>query len=200
MSDPRTLAFLATGAAAIGRDGELPLRWREALRRLLGESFGTPRAWQFLELACARRVWPVWRARFPGEEQPIVLVSDAESDLEVSTTTITAQRLASTKTYLDNKFVLGEEALAAIYAGFSCLAAARGVIVGLEAHDTAESELDLEPESWHASYLASLALTGGAIWEESGANPSKRRQFWLWFLSDAVSDACRRAAGGVGNA
>lgn len=197
MNDSRTAAFLATGAAAIGKDGELPLHWREVLRIVLGESFGTELAWQFLELGCARKAWPVWRAHFCGDEQPILLVSDAESHLQGRATTLTAERLASIKTYLDDKFVLGDGVFPAIYAGFSCWAAARGVIIGLEAHDTAKSELELEPESWHASYLASLALTGGAVWEEAGSNPSIRREFWLWYLSDAVSDACSKVAGAL---
>jgi hypothetical protein len=92
--------------------------------------------------------------------------------------------LGEVKTLLDDKFNLGEPVFKAIYAGFACWAAARSCLHNSEP-PAARSEQELDPEDWDASFFASLAIAGGAVWETSG-DPEKRRRFWEWFLRDGV--------------
>jgi hypothetical protein len=100
-------------------------------------------------------------------------VRDTELDI--------ADRVLRLKTRLDDLFDLGEEAFRAIYSGFACWAAARDVFIGVPAHSPHTSgEKEISPPEWDASFLASLALCGGAAWEEGVGDPVKRRAF-LWF-------------------
>ena len=35
-------------------------------------------------------------------------------------------------------------------------------------------------------FYHSISYCGGAVWEEGVGNDFKRREFWEWFLNDAV--------------
>jgi hypothetical protein len=93
------------------------------------------------------------------------------------------------KTYLDNKFADGEDSFQAIYAGFACWAAARTVLLDPEPRTGVTSEREFDAEEWDASFLASLAYSGGATWEVDAGDLRKRREYWMWFITSAVPEA-----------
>jgi hypothetical protein len=44
---------------------------------------------------------------------------------------------------------------------------------------------DLDPYQWDASFYAAGAYAGGFTWEE-GSSVVRRREFWEWYLDEAV--------------
>lgn len=186
--------------SAIDAEGELPLKIRQHVRRMLDNAHadqGT-NVWAHLELSCARRAWPIWLSKFPTEETPIRFVEQAEIHLRASQAGfVSPSSLAELQTLLDNKLLLGEEFLCATYAGFACWAAARTVFLPAPPVSDARSELDYDPESWDASFHACLAFTGGATWERSRGDNAKRRAFWEWFLTEAITEVLSRRVDGA---
>ena len=175
--------------------GELPLpsrrRLRESLVRRLPDGRRSLNFVGLLGLACAKQAWPVWRTAFPSESRPMNLAEAAVFGIKEGSDS--AGRLGSefmgVKTYLDNKFLLGSEYFPAIYAGFACWAVARDVLSWVHGGPArGESEREISPEDWDPCFLASLAVTGGAVWEE-GEESDKRREFWSWYLTAAVPEA-----------
>ena len=103
--------------------------------------------------------------------------------------------LGRLKADLDGKFLLGEASFRAVYAGFSCWATAGEVVSPADdGLSSAISELDLSPEDWDACFFASLAVSGGATWDRIG-DPEARREFWRWYLEEAVPRAFAEAEG-----
>lgn len=148
-----------------------------------------------LGLMCAKRAWPVWRAKFPSESRPIDLAESAISGITEGGTSVARFRgeFISVKTYLDNKFLLGPEYFSAIYAGFACWAVARDVLSGRHSGTVrGDNELEISPEEWDPCFMASLAVTGGAVWE--GDQKPDIREFWVWYLTAAVPQAFGLAA------
>lgn len=179
----------------IDKLGELPLPVRRQLRgslvRLLPRDKDALAFVAGLGLACAKRAWPAWETAFPSESRPMDLAQKAISSImeENASDSCGTADLVKVKAYLDNKLLLGREYFAAIYAGFSSWAVARDVL----SQDPAMSiigntELEISPEEWDPCFLASLAVTGGATWEGTGATDA-RREFWHWYLTVAVPQA-----------
>jgi Immunity protein Imm5 len=92
------------------------------------------------------------------------------------------------KNYLDTSLARGEACYPAVCAGFSAWAVARDVVslgCGLADTGSGSSELEITPEDWSPCFFASLALAGGAVWDGMGGS-NIRRQFWTWYLLEAV--------------
>ena len=47
---------------------------------------------------------------------------------------------------------------------------------------------DLDSDDWDASFMAAMASAGGEVGDPA-ASDERRRQFWLWYLRDAVPKA-----------
>ncbi len=93
------------------------------------------------------------------------------------------------KAHLDERLLLGEEYFAAVYAGFASWAVARDVLARNNQDSImGDSELQIPPDQWDPCFLASLALTGGAMWEGIGS-AEVRHEFWEWYLTSAVPSA-----------
>jgi hypothetical protein len=43
---------------------------------------------------------------------------------------------------------------------------------------------ETDPESWTSAFHASIAISGGAIWDHAG-DPDRRRALWQWWLHEA---------------
>lgn|ERR1035437_1122307 len=184
--------------------GELPLTARRDLLASLRNRLPSERSVVAFEavlgLACARRVWPVWQSAFPAVADPMDLAVDAVAMAtnEGRENEQDERAIDRLKTYLDGKFLLGEQYFPAIYAGFACWAVARDVITGGVAPATSgDSESDIPPEEWDSCFLASLAATGGATWEGI-SDPSVRRGYWYWYLDIAVPEAFGLALAATG--
>ncbi|WP_405883461.1 MULTISPECIES: Imm5 family immunity protein [unclassified Streptomyces] len=174
----------------VSTDGELehPLRRQlhDELQRAVGQDQW--RSYTRLSAACAVKAWPVWRSRFT-EDLPFASPCP-EATLENPALSLTEHRgeLNVLNTFLDNKMRLGHEYFPAVAAGLACWAVNRDVLAGGFLADPELSEMDMDSEDWEPSFFASVAIAGGAAWEESG-NPEVRRKFWYWYLEDAVPRA-----------
>ena len=97
---------------------------------------------------------------------------------------------------IDSKLISGEEEeyFSASYAGLACWAAARDVIYGRQDWMTAgESEQEIDPDDWDASFYASIAVTGSSGWDRNGVDHA-RQKFWIWYLREAVPSAFARVS------
>ncbi|MGH9277703.1 MAG: Imm5 family immunity protein [Acidimicrobiales bacterium] len=178
--------------------GELPLSVRRAIWDALGEapmpgSAGHRRR-AALDLLAAERVKPVWESAYPTDptvdevldasrqvaqgERPAPWADDIANRAEVHVLDLTSA---------DRQFnagSAGDAAVAALYAA---------------AHDRDHDDLpadaddyDLDSEDWDAGFLAALALAGGEVGDPA-ASDVRRREFWEWYLREAVPAAWRSA-------
>lgn len=186
--------LVAEAANDLDEYRELPLRVRNRLLDRLLALLPAERQRQLfigtLGFTCAERSWPVWLEKFPKESEPLDLVRDVVTAVEEqSPMPDVYRRLDEVKVLVDNKIILGEEYFRACYACSACWAAARDVVKGRCDWATAgQSEQEIHPDDWDASFFASLAVTGNSGWERNGAD-NGRREFWIWYLHKAVPDA-----------
>lgn len=89
-------------------------------------------------------------------------------------------------TQLEDLMDEGENTFVAAYAGFACISAANAVMYGVSLDLVGLSEIEVDPDEWTACFYASLAYCGGATWEEGKGDDAKRREFWEWFIHEAV--------------
>ena len=175
---------------SIDENGELPLLKRYWLCELLqptNDQHVDP--WLVLESISAHKVEDIWKQYFPSEQFPIELLRIADTLMDSGDDVSHMEKLlAECKTKLDDKFLLGEDYFRGVYAGFAMWAAASNIAYGTQV-DEASFDIDLEPDEWHASFFASLAWAGGAVWEGEVADANKRREFWTWFINDALPEA-----------
>ncbi len=92
----------------------------------------------------------------------------------------------------DSLFEEDPQPLISAYAGFACISAANAVLSGMDFDTLGIPEVDVdEPNSWTASFYASTAYCGSAIWEEKTNDDPRRREFWEWFLCEAIPSICQ---------
>ncbi|WP_433205359.1 Imm5 family immunity protein [Dactylosporangium sp. CS-047395] len=171
----------------ISPDGELKWSTRMQLHEALRVLKGTDglRSYLRLSAACAVRAWPVWLERFDDDlpyASPVQGATPEQPELALTSDPIELGRLA---TFLDNRMRLGSDTFPAVAAGLSCWAVDRDSFRGAPVEPSGDDELDVDSEDWEASYFASIAVAGGAIWE-AGADSARRRAFWVWYLQEAV--------------
>ena len=179
---------------AIDENGELPFAKRRWLQEELKQRVVSQRsdlAWLALEVISAHKVEHIWKEQFPSDTDPVDLLRLADSYLTNDENVDALTKLSpNVKTLLDDKLGLGEDYFCAVYAGFACWAAAGNIAYGpSDLTDEGASELEVEPEFWDASFYASLAWNGAAVWEEGIGDSAKRREFWTWFICEAVPQA-----------
>lgn len=195
MKDRRALNEAQAHIRAINAMGELPLAARQQLREsliaLLPDHGRALTLTAVLGFACAKRAWPVWQTAFPSESRPMDLAKSAVSSVSEGSIPGASDRseFMRVKTYLENKFLLGKESFPAVYAGFASWAVTRDVLSwGQPKITQGTTELEISPEEWDPSFLASLAVTGGATWEGIGRSEI-RHEFWYWYLTAAIPEA-----------
>lgn len=88
-------------------------------------------------------------------------------------------------THLNN--LLDDEKFDAIYAGLAVTFCAYEVIKHQVINDDTD-EFDDEPDEWSSCFFASLASNGGAA-DTDDIDAEKNKQFWYWFLDDALAMA-----------
>jgi hypothetical protein len=151
--------------------------------------------WLMAEILAAKTAVPIWEAAFPLEDMPVKLLYEAEKQLlHPEAITIPKENMWALRAYLDEKLYLDEEDSPSVYAGFTCWMAAGNVILGVEVSPNCKPETELDMEEWDASFHASLPYSGGAIWAETDVvnGPIKRREYWEWFLREAIPQAVSR--------
>jgi hypothetical protein len=172
-------------------DGELPLPERRAIRERLGPfqpvdataaPAGLRRRVRLGELA-ARRVLPFWYAERPGDAEPERLLELAGAVLEREADPEEARREAHR--FLDRMQRmedLGD-------AGATAAEAARKVVFTALSGDVSDtgdedSEEEIEPDDWDPTFVAALAAAG-----YPDEDPVRRREYWSWYLDEAVPEA-----------
>jgi hypothetical protein len=175
--DIDTLTGLAN---ALPADGELPYADRRAIHAQLADD-----ALLLLEIMCAERVLPIWRSRMPDDNTPVELALAARTS---SSGQELKPRIREVHTQLDNLDLRGPEFGAAVAAGLAYWAVARNLVFGRpEEPDDVDGETDLDPDDWSPCFYAAIA-EAKPVWAEDG-DPEKRREFWRWYLLEAVPAA-----------
>jgi len=177
-------------------DGRLPLPQRRRVREAFGPwepldaAHPPPGLRRRVELArrAAERVLPVWYAEAAGDHGPEQMLELAERRLNREITEPEADDLADRfRAHAENLAYRKEISQRALAAG----EAARLVVVAADIDDYGEhpphaDDDDLDPDDWEAAYVAAIAAAGYP--EEDVA---ARRDFWRWYLEEAVPEAWR---------
>lgn len=191
----------AENVLAAAPDGHLPLPYRRRIWCALGPlvldgnravAGSGVRRRAALAIAAAEHVLPLWEGVRPGDSRPRAALALARQYLDGTADFRAAKRWQGKfLTDLDD-LVAGEDSDPALRAGF---AAAKAITTALhdELFEPAERDEDvsdeaLDPDQWDAAYFAAMSFAGGAIWED-GSDPERRREFWQWYLKDAVPRA-----------
>lgn len=180
------------------RDGHLPLPERRRVRELFGDpgyrtEDRTPgRRRRFaLHRACVERVLPVWRAARPDGHRPDRMVELAQ---ELMDGTISRDATRSEWEHFDvdlnaHSMDLGGRVYGAGQASAALIAA--GGDYGDET-PLEDDDHDLDPDSLEASFLGSIAVAS-LSGESDDDDPQARREYWRWYLEEAVPAAYRAA-------
>lgn len=181
---------------SIDLSGDLPRRARWNLERVISQLLSSEQMTRYhglLQWSCALKTKPVWDAAFPDEDRIFhaaeAAFSETGGDREPSSD------LGELQTYLDGKFLLGEDHFPAIYAGFAAWASIRDAAEWHRPRSAraAATELDIPPDEWDSCFYSSLAASGGATWDGDG-DTARRRAFWEWYAATAVPLALRAAS------
>jgi hypothetical protein len=176
-------AAIAAAISTMGPDGEPSLPSRRHLRLLLGAS------WPTAEISAARHVLPIWTVDH-GATVPLELLELAERARDDGRLrALLGDRAEQFEVRLQETLLNAADSgrFAPTMAGFAAAAAAHALLGNLPGGNEA-SELETDPLDWDASFNAAVAWAGGATWEPVG-NPIMRREFWTWFLTEAVPAA-----------
>lgn len=180
------------GKATLARnsEGELSLPVRKKIWAAMGAKDDAGKARRFkLAMSCAKQVMSIWERAFldnKGPEQVLQAAQDYldgelhESDLR--------NCISDFWTKLDDLIYEGEF-LAEINAGFAAASAASIAVTDelFEEDKLEDSTLDeeLDPYEWDAGYYASIAYSDSGTSDHTSESVL-RRQFWSWYLNDAV--------------
>lgn len=193
MNMPDELASTLSNAAnSIDQNGELPAserlkihqRMEDSLRNIHENAGYYARA--KLAIACAyyslhfMEAYPPLKIKAEGLLENAIAALKRQYDMD---------QLESEKEVLhtDSIDVMTKDApyIKAVYAGLSCVAAANTSLYDDDLETIGLNEKAADPQDWEASFLSSLACCGGAVWEDEGDN-QKRREFWSWYLNQAI--------------
>lgn len=91
-------------------------------------------------------------------------------------------------TTVNNVMFSSEANIVPAYAGFSCLSAINTVVYDFDYSIEKEGEKEINPENWEACFNSSLALSGGALWENAKYDERARKSFWSWYINVVVRE------------
>jgi hypothetical protein len=161
--------------------GELPHPLRLRLHHELEDATGQELFGAFVDAsaACAVRVWPIWRERYGddppyGAPEPGATVADPKLRFAPNKTELRRMR-----SFLDRRLWSFPEGAAAVTAALCCWRTNAVVLAGEVPREANGTEDSIDP-AWYAS----VALAG-QIFEDRN-DPDARREFWTWYLTEAV--------------
>jgi hypothetical protein len=174
--------------------GELILPLRRAIWLAFGPD-GHRRRVALSQLA-VRRVLPLWDAVHPGNDGPERMLALADRVLTGAVDSEVARREqdafeVEVQGFEDDDLRPGYVGDAAVHT----VSLAR-VDVGPDDFEPDVLDEQLDYDQWDASYYAALAAAGKGPSEPGGDSAeavSKRREFWRWYLSEAVPAAYHAA-------
>ncbi len=143
-----------------------------------------------LELLCAWKTLHIWESCPFTDNLARELLEISEQCLQEKMTTVELSQKSDGFYFLvDDLISEGEEYLDAAYAGFACAAAVNAVLYDIDLNLVGIPDQDKEPEDWLACANACDAYSSVRSWKIEESNVPKRREFWEWFLNQAVPSA-----------
>ncbi|VBB06148.1 immunity protein imm5 [Lucifera butyrica] len=145
-----------------------------------------------LDILCVKHVMNIWNSERPNDNRLIEILKMID-DYFNSNIGKDALRHIKNNFWTDCEEMLYEnESSMACYVGFATIGAVCTSYLDKSlVSDHIDSRVlddELDPFSWDASYYAAIAYAGGASTEEN-SSIDKRREFWLWYLNEAVPKA-----------
>ncbi|MEZ2277234.1 MAG: Imm5 family immunity protein [Microcoleus sp.] len=184
--------ILEEGRSNIDPRGELSPSFRGKLYKIINNFCGSPSQNAHLirarlELNCAWKVLENWEACELTNDSARKILEMAEEFLRGE---CDKKTLETTKNFfyteVENLMNNGQEYFIAAYAGFACISAVNTVLYDVTLDTLGKPDIEIDPDYWTACFSACLSYCGGATWEEGVGDDLKRREFWEWFLNDAV--------------
>jgi hypothetical protein len=176
----------ARRALVESREGAIERGYREQIWAALGprDTNGRTRR-ALLAIRSVEHAMDAWKEANPADDTPAKLLAIARRVLAGQIDRETAFRERGTAwTHFDD---LDGGAVEVGYAAAQALGTALADedftedAVNIERRDA-----DLDPYEQDAAYLVSLVVAGGPVWGPS--DPQRRRAFWDWWLTDAVTE------------
>ena len=183
----------ARASLANDSQGRLPLAARKSIWIAMSHTADSRTAYQrrvLLESLCVRHVAGLWDDRFPGDVRLEQMLSLADKVVNGEINDAVAERQRD-EFYVD---VVedddGEGDFAAMFVGH---AAANTVVSALikdnfDAIPSVDDDDDLDAESFDPSFLCASAAAGGLPGHEA-SSVARRREFWTWYLDEAIRQA-----------
>lgn len=143
-----------------------------------------------LDVMAVAKVLPLWDAVLPEDDTPraalkLIQMFD-EGKLDESRARAEAGRLW---TDCDNLIYKHEGLVNQVVVGYAAIGALhRRVKDSYGDSANALRDIDVDPYEHNSDFLAAVAYAKGAVWE-ADSDREKRREFWVWWLSDAVRAA-----------
>lgn len=181
-------------------DGYLALPWRRRIRAAFGPlgdspaTVGWTRRWH-LALRCAERALSRWRFEHPDDRRPVRVIDLAATvfagDADPRDAATDCSQFLHDIVYAPEQF-----SVHAYFAANAVAALVRVAAVGDYGADLGPDTLDedLVPEAWDIEGLTAAAEA--SVPGDQDDNPVHRRDFWRWYLHEAVP-AAYAAGGGV---
>lgn len=148
-----------------------------------------------LAILCARHMLDVWEQELPENKDPHHLLEMAERYMKKLTDLDTIREKMDSFWVEIEALLYEREDSIAVCAGLAAYSACRTAVYDEDFEPDNVDDLtddDLEPYDWDAGYLAALVYAGGGKWNEE-SNATQRRQFWEWYLKEAVPKAWNSA-------
>jgi hypothetical protein len=190
---PETIAeILEECRSNLTSSGELPASERLKIYQKIEEFSANSRDFEYrmakLELTCAWKVLNILESCDLTDNSARELLELAERFLkdEVEEKELEKRRTDFFYSQAEDLMDNGEEYFTAGYAAFACFSATIVPLCGFELAAFGQPEIEVDPDAWTAAFLASIAYCGGATWEKGVGDDLKRREFWEWFLNEAV--------------
>jgi hypothetical protein len=152
-----------------------------------------------LAIAAVERVLPPWDGHFPGDDWPRRMIDAARGYLAGSVSFEEAERAwvegwSRGDSVNNESFDRGDEQ--GIDLALVCYAASRAVFAALyderfdpgRAAGSGEEDGEIEPDEQDAAYIAAAAVAGGYL-KDPRSDKAARREFWEWYLAEAVPAA-----------
>jgi hypothetical protein len=177
--------------------GELPLPYRRAIWEALGPPHGDGyRRRVALSQLAVRHVLPLWDAEHPDDDGPHRMLALADRLVRGEADPQAARR--EQDAFAVEVQDLDDEDLRPGYVGDAAVDTVSTARIDYGPEDFEPDRLDeqLDADQWDASYYAALASAGKGPREpgDTTETQSKRRDFWRWYLTEAVPAAYHHPA------
>lgn len=182
-------------------DGELTLGYRQLICGGLGpcwdftDASGSGRAYRMrvnLAVLTMQKVLPWWEHAWPDNRLPHQLLNAASDVMNGTRDRKNSGSAAdSAWTECDNIAFQHQDPSSqlAVLVGYGAVQALRMAVVDRspdpETVNLALSDADVDPDEIDPFGCAAMVWAGGALWGEK-SDPTKRREFWEWWLGTAI--------------